>query len=253
MRLFRKTRKADRVPPSGPPDSRAYAIGDIHGRLDLLDGLLAQIAADRSARPCARDFIVFLGDLIDRGPESRGVLQRLQQLGSMRTNTVFLMGNHEEMLLRVLGPEPENVFDWLRYGGDAFARSYGVAESSLDAHDAATVADAVRAAVPDEDLAFVASFADTFRFGDYLFVHAGIRPGVALEEQKIADLRWIRKEFLSNSVQHHLFVIHGHTISDGPDERPNRTGIDTGAYSSGILTAICLEGTDRRYFATAPV
>ncbi|BCA60719.1 hypothetical protein HMP06_3488 [Sphingomonas sp. HMP6] len=244
--LFRKTPKPA-PPPSGPPGTRAYAIGDVHGRLDLLRDLLDQIDADSQARPCQREFIVFLGDLIDRGPDSRGVLQLLQTIRLNLPNPVFVMGNHEEMLLRVLGDDPERVWDWMSFGGYEFAQSYGVEVGRLATLPAAAAAAEIRAAMPPTDLAFVESFVDSFRFGDYLFVHAGIRPGTPLEQQKISDLRWIREDFLDSSACHPFVVVHGHTISDGPDERPNRIGIDTGAYASGVLTALCLEGTDRKY------
>ena len=246
MALFRKTPKPA-PPPSGPPGARAYAIGDVHGRLDLLRDLLEKIDADSQARPSAREFVVFLGDLIDRGPESRGVLQLLQSIRPNLPNPVFVMGNHEEMLLRVLGDDPERVWDWMSFGGYEFAQSYGVEVGRLATLSAAAAAAEIRAAMPPADLSFVESFIDSFRFGDYLFVHAGIRPGTPLEQQKIADLRWIREGFLDSTVIHPFVVVHGHTISDGPDEQPNRIGIDTGAYATGVLTALCLEGTDRTY------
>ena len=248
--LFRKKPKlarANDAPPSGPPGARAYAIGDVHGRLDLLRDLLEQIDADSAARPCAREFIVFLGDLIDRGPDSRGVLQLLQAIRPNLPNPVFLMGNHEEMLLKVVGDDPERVWDWMSFGGYEFAQSYGVEVGRLATLPAAAAAAEIRAAMPAADLAFVESFVDSFRFGDYLFVHAGIRPGVPLEQQKISDLRWIRDDFLDSSAVHPFVVVHGHTISDGPDQRANRIGIDTGAYASGVLTALCLEDANRKY------
>ena len=252
VRLFRNLRKTDDPLPSTPPDSRVYAIGDVHGRLDLLEDLLWQIEADRTARPCPRDHIVFLGDLIDRGPDSRRVLQLLEWARAILPNPVFLMGNHEEMLLRVLDADPDDVFDWLSYGGYEFAESYGVAVESFATYDAGAVARQIRAAVPERHLRFLRGFEDHFLFGDYLFVHAGIRPGVPLEQQKSSDLRWIREPFLESATRHPLFVIHGHTISRSPDERGNRIGIDTGAYATGVLTAICLEGTGRRYLTTPP-
>ena len=241
----------DPRPPSGPPESRAYAIGDVHGRLDLLDALLEQIAADRQGRPCAREFLVLLGDVIDRGPDSRGVVERLRGLDDPTLHPVFLMGNHEEMLVRALGTQPQRLRDWLTFGGAECVESYGVDPGQVAELDPAAAAAVIRAAIPRGDLAFIDRFADSFRFGDYLFVHAGIRPGIALEHQRTGDLRWIREDFLESTVDHPLLVVHGHTISDGPDERPNRIGIDTGAYASGVLTALCIEGTRRRYLATA--
>lgn len=237
-------------PPSGPPESRAYAIGDVHGRLDLLDALLEQIAADRQARPCAREFLVLLGDVIDRGPDSRGVVARLRGLDDPTLHTVFLMGNHEEMLVRALGAQPHRLRDWLKFGGAECVESYGVDAGDVAELDPAAAAAVIRAAIPRGDLAFIDGFADSFRFGDYLFVHAGIRPGIALAHQRTGDLRWIREDFLDSEAAHPLFVVHGHTISERPDERPNRIGIDTGAYASGVLTALCIEGTGRRYLAT---
>lgn len=250
LRLFRKTPKPE-FTPSGPAGARAYAIGDVHGRLDLLRNLLDRIDRDSCERPCEREFVVFLGDLIDRGPDSCGVLELLRTIASNLPNPVFLMGNHEEMMLRVLGPEHDRIWDWMSFGGYEFAQSYGVEVGRLATLGSEAAAAAIRAAVPPADFAFVEGFADSFRFGDYLFVHAGIRPGVDLEKQKIADLRWIREDFLESDVTHPFVVVHGHTISTVPDELPNRIGIDTGAYASGILTAICLEGTGRHFLSTA--
>ncbi len=236
--------------PSGPPDSRAYAIGDVHGRFDLLDALLAQIAADRRRRPCPREFLVLLGDVIDRGPESKGVVQRLRALDDPTLHPIFLMGNHEEMLVRALGAEPKRLRDWLKFGGTECIASYGVDPARIAELDPASAAAVIRDAIPRDDLAFIDGFADSFRFGDYLFVHAGIRPGIALEHQRTGDLRWIREDFLESDVTHPLFVVHGHTIVDRPDERANRIGIDTGAYASDVLTALCIEGSARRYLTT---
>ena len=238
--------------PSGPPGARAYAIGDVHGRLDLLRILLEQVDDDSISRSCEREFVIFLGDLIDRGPDSKGVIALLRALASRLPNPVFIMGNHEEMMLRVLGDEPEQLWDWMSFGGYEFARSYGVEVGRLATMDATAAAAEIRSAIPPEDLEFVARFVDSFRFGDYLFVHAGIRPGISLEKQTIADLRWIREDFLESKVRHPQIVVHGHTISAGPDEQPNRIGIDTGAYATGTLTAIRLEGTTREFLtATA--
>lgn len=247
VRLFRKTPKPGADPPSGPSGVRAYAIGDVHGRLDLLWALLDQIEADGRARPCGRKFIVFLGDLIDRGPDSRGVLSLLRQIRATLPNPVFIMGNHEEMLLRVIGGDTTRLWDWLSFGGYEFAESYGLQEERLSTLPEAEAAAEIRAAVPPEDVAFVGSFIDSFRFGDYLFVHAGIRPGVPLRKQNDADLRWIREDFLESTVTHPFVVVHGHTISDEPEVCRNRIGIDTGAYRGGALTALCIEGTERRF------
>ncbi|WP_202123577.1 metallophosphoesterase, partial [Escherichia coli] len=140
MRLFRNPFKTERIPPTTPSDSRVYAIGDVHGRLDLLLDLLAQIEADRRSRPCTNERVVFLGDLIDRGPHSCGVLQLLARNQAHLPDPVFLMGNHEEMLLRVLGTDQESIFDWLSFGGYEFAESYGIDVDAFETADAATVA-----------------------------------------------------------------------------------------------------------------
>ena len=230
-----------------PPDTRAYAIGDVHGRLDLLRILLGRIEADSRNRPCGREYIVFLGDLIDRGPDSRGVLDFLLRAKEFLPNPIFLAGNHEEMLLRVLNDDPDQIVDWLNFGGREFVESYGLDPDTLTGITAATAQALIRDAVPAGHLDFVAEFADSFRLGDYLFVHAGIRPGVALEEQTVEDLHWIREDFLSSPARFPFMVVHGHTISTGPDERRNRIGIDTGAYASGTLTALCMEGQERKF------
>lgn len=233
-----------------PANARAYAIGDVHGRLDLLTDLLEQVAADRSRNRFDRDYLIFLGDLIDRGPDSCGVIELLLERRASLPNPVFLMGNHEEMLLRVLDGETARVHDWLAFGGYAFAQSYGVEVGRLGALDDAEAAATIRLAVPEAHRRFIGGFADSFRFGDYLFVHAGIRPGKSFEAQIVSDLRWIREEFLDSEIDHGFCVVHGHTIRDRPDDQGNRIGIDTGAYDSGILTAICIEGDGCRFLQT---
>lgn len=234
----------------GRPGARAYAVGDVHGRLDLLDELLGKIEDDIVARPVDKAILLFLGDLIDRGPDSAGVVERLRALDGFPAKTGFLLGNHEEMFLRVLDGEPGIAYDWLNFGGDVCVESYGVAVAPLQAMDEARIAQALGEAVPAAHVAFLRGFSDTFSFGDYLFVHAGIRPGVPIAEQQPHDLRWIRHPFLSDGKDHGCMVIHGHTISDGVEERSNRIGIDTGAYQTGVLTAIAVEEDERRFLST---
>jgi serine/threonine protein phosphatase 1 len=244
---FRQSR-AKRTGPRiwrGPAGARAYAIGDVHGRLDLLEAMIDTIEHDRRQSAPARDYLILLGDLIDRGPDSRGVIERLMDLRS-DVRPVFLMGNHEEMMLRVLGDEPEAVHQWLTYGGYEFAQSYGVEVGRLPVLAATDAAAMIRAAIPPAHLDFIEGFADSFTFGDYLFVHAGLRPGRCLAEQDTHDLRWIREEFIDDDSDHGCMVVHGHTISAEPEELDNRIGIDTGAYQTGVLTAVRLEGDQRR-------
>jgi serine/threonine protein phosphatase 1 len=225
-------------------------VGDIHGRLDLLDQLLAKIDADLEARPVRKSMLVFVGDLIDRGPQSAQVIERLRTYRRTGVRPIFLLGNHEEVLLRILGGEQSLTSSWLRFGGVQCLKSYGVDAGTLgSADDSATLA-AIRAAVPQEHVEFLKSFIDTCRFGDYLFVHAGIRPGVELEQQTQTDLRWIREPFLFDETDHGFTVVHGHTISPEVEERRNRIGIDTGAYRTGVLTALVIDGSERHFIDT---
>ncbi|NUT00415.1 MAG: serine/threonine protein phosphatase [Sphingomonas sp.] len=236
----------------GPRPLRAYAVGDIHGRLDLLDELLEKIEADCAARGPAKVSIIFLGDLIDRGPQSAEVVERLRTYDPDFATPVFLMGNHEEVLLRIVSGDTAILQDWLRFGGSECARSYGVDPIALECCGHSAVLKLLRQAIPREHLRFLSSFADTASFGDYLFVHAGIRPGIAVAQQSPQDLRWIRYPFLEDSSDHGLVVVHGHTISESADVRANRIGIDTGAYRTGVLTALGLEGSDRWFLQTGP-
>ena len=231
--------------PAVPAGNRIYAIGDVHGRDDLLGQLLAMIEADSSTRPSANIVLVFLGDLIDRGACSKEVVERLRTWRPDGIRLVFLAGNHEEVLLRILDGEERLVPDWLRFGGAECIRSYGIDPKRLRTMAPDEAIAVIRAAIPAAHVEFLSSFDDTFRAGDYLFVHAGIRPGIALSEQAQADLRWIREPFLTDAAEHGFVVVHGHTIREKVEERANRIGIDTGAYRSGVLTAIALEGSDR--------
>ena len=247
--MFMLSRKQPRGP-SGPPGRRAYAVGDIHGRLDLLEQLLAKIHADLDERPAEKVLLVFVGDLIDRGPSSAQVVERLRAYRRETVQTVFLLGNHEEVLLRILEGDSSLIRSWLGFGGSQCLRSYGVDPSSLRGLDDRGKVEAVRAAIPAEHVAFLSSFVDSCRFGDYLFVHAGIRPGIELSQQQQSDLRWIREPFLLDDTNHGFVVVHGHTISPEVEERPNRVGIDTGAFATGILTAIAIEGAERWFLDT---
>ena len=224
--------------PSGPAGHRAYAVGD-------------KISVDQAARKSARTSIVFLGDLIDRGPQSAGVVERLRTYRPSFAKPLFLMGNHEEVLLRILAGETAILPDWLRFGGAECARSYGVDPVDLECREPAAAVRLLRRVIPKDHVKFLSGFADTASFGKYLFVHAGIRPGVALAKQTGQDLRWIRGPFLDDASDHGRIVIHGHTITGEVDERHNRIGLDTGAYWTGVLTAIGLEGDERWYLQTA--
>lgn len=233
-----------------PPGNRVYAVGDIHGRVDLLERLLADIERDNDARGPCRTLLVFLGDLIDRGPASNQVVERLQTYRRPGIETAFIAGNHEEVLLRLLAGERGLMRHWIKFGGGECLRSYGLDPVGLNRLGETAALAQLRAAFPPAHEKFLAGFADTVRFGDYLFVHAGIRPQVDLSLQRQADLRWIRDPFLTDQTDHGFMVIHGHTISERIVERSNRIGIDTGAYRSGILSAIGLEGAARWHLST---
>lgn len=230
--------------PTGARGWRAYGVGDIHGRLDLLEQLLAKIEEDIASRPADKILLVFVGDLIDRGPNSAQVVDRLRNYEHPGVQTIFLLGNHEEVLLRILAGEAELITKWRWFGGAECLASYGVDASTLTGLSEEEALAIVREAIPKEHLEFLESFDDSCRFGDYLFVHAGIRPGVEFDQQRQSDLRWIREPFLFDDTDHGFVVVHGHTIRPEVEMRPNRIGIDTGAFRTGVLTALAIEGSE---------
>lgn len=238
--------------PAGAGGYRAYVVGDVHGRLDLLEDLLAKIHAELQRRPAPKTLLVFVGDLIDRGPQSAQVIERLRNYKRPGIRPIFILGNHEEVLLRILKGEAQLITKWRWFGGSECLQSYGVdpdALGRLSNEDALAV---VQSAIPTAHVEFLESFVDSCRFGDFLFVHAGIRPGIDLDQQLQSDLRWIREPFLLDDTDHGFIVVHGHTISNRVEERSNRVGIDTGAYRTGILTALAIEGTQRWLLDTGP-
>jgi serine/threonine protein phosphatase 1 len=239
--------------PAGPRGWRAYAVGDIHGRLDLLDELLAKIHDELDRRPPRKALLVFVGDLIDRGPESAQVIERLRTYRRHRVKPVFLLGNHEEVLLRILAGDKSLIDSWLKFGGLQCLESYGVDTKMIGSRPAEEILEAIQRAVPTEHVEFLESFVDSCRFGDYLFVHAGIRPGVEIDQQRQSDLRWIREPFLFDETDHGFVVVHGHTIRPEVEIRRNRIGIDTGAYRTGVLTALAIDGSETRLLDTRTV
>ncbi len=245
MSLIRKLFRARRSGPSPaiPSGERVYAIGDIHGRSDLFAALIAAIDADDAARGPADTTVILLGDLVDRGPDSAGVIA-FARGWQTRRRVRLLTGNHEEVFLDSFD-KIEVLRHLLRYGGRETLLSYPIDLETYSRADLAETQELMRAAVPAEDVGFLQSFEDHVTIGDYLFVHAGIRPGVALEDQLLQDLRWIRQPFLDSAESFGPVVVHGHTISARAEIRHNRIGIDTGAYASGRLTALGLEGTTR--------
>jgi serine/threonine protein phosphatase 1 len=226
-----------------PAGERVYAVGDIHGRLDLFAAMIRAIEQDDALRAPARTTVVLLGDLIDRGPDSAGVMAAAREWQGRRRVRV-IAGNHEEMLLLAL--EREDVLrSFLKYGGRETVLSYPVDPAAYAGADFAGVQTLMRAAIPPADIAFIKAMENAISIGDYLFVHAGIAPEVPIEDQRTGDLRWIREPFLSYGGNHGCVVVHGHTITDEAQLRSNRIGLDTGAFASGRLTALGLEGTDR--------
>ncbi|MFS0848069.1 metallophosphoesterase [Novosphingobium panipatense] len=241
-------RADNRQVPSTPPGERVYAVGDIHGRADLFEQLITAIERDDAERGPAQTTVVLLGDLIDRGQDSAAVVRRARNWGARR-RIEYIQGNHEEMLL-VSREDVEALRSFLKFGGTETILSYGVDKDVLREADWEEAQRLMNAAIPQEDIDFLAGFKQLVCIGDYVFVHAGVRPDTPLDQQRGRDCRWIREPFLSHRGDFGGFVVHGHTITPQPDICSNRIGIDTGAFLHGTLTAIGLEGTDR-WFLTA--
>lgn len=226
-----------------PPGERVYAVGDIHGRRDLFAVLAAAIDADDAARGPADTTVILLGDLVDRGPDSAGVIDAAREwAGRRRVRTIA--GNHEEMFLASF-TKPLALRQFLRVGGHETVLSYPLDPEAFRTAELEEAQAMLLDAVPLAHREFLQQLEDMIGIGDYLFVHAGIRPGIAAGDQLASDLRWIREPFLGHSGEHGCIVVHGHTITEDIAVRPNRIGIDTGAYMTGKLTALALEGADR--------
>lgn len=235
--------KPTRALPAVPADERIYAVGDIHGRLDLFAALMTAIERDDAARGRAETTIILLGDLVDRGADSAGVIAAAREL-QQRRGVRIIAGNHEEMFLRGFD-DVEVLRHFLRFGGRETLLSYPIDPDALRMAEIEQVQTMMRDAVPGDDLDFIRTFEDSIAIGDYMFVHAGVRPGAPLGQQDRQDLRWIREPFLSHPGDHGRVIVHGHTIAPEAEVLTNRIGIDTGAYMSGRLTALGLEGTKR--------
>ena len=223
-----------------PANMRIYAIGDIHGRADLLVDAIARIDDDLARRPIRHAIEVYLGDYIDRGPDSKTVIDLLS-VRLVKNRAVCLRGNHEALLEDFLR-DPANRDPWLQLGGMQTLASYGVglrprAETEIGTHRR------FWRAFPRAHEIFLQCLRYSFCCGDFLFVHAGIRPGIPIRQQNFHDLMWIRDEFLSSSQDHGKFIVHGHTPVSHPDIRQNRMNIDTGAWRTGTLTCVAIEGS----------
>ncbi len=247
--MFWKRRKSPAPsPPRGheiPAGRRVYAIGDIHGRDDLFIQMIDLIRADHAARGPADLTLILLGDLVDRGPNSAQVVERAIRLRDEFSDTRLLIGNHEECFLAALTGDVRHVRYFMRIGGDATIRSYWRNDQDFANASFEDVAQRLPALVPIDHVDFLGGGEDLVEIGDYVFVHAGIRPGVPLEKQALSDLRWIRDEFLDDLGDHGKIIIHGHSITSEPDEQANRIGIDIGAFRSGALAAVGLENNQR--------
>lgn len=251
-RLFRKSAAPRPIDTARIPDGqRIYAIGDIHGRNDLFQQLLARVDADDQARGPADTSLILLGDLVDRGPDSAGVIETAMALRASGRKIRFLMGNHEEVFVQACRKtDPKVARFFLRIGGEATVLSYPITRAEYITLDMEQLVNRLKSLVPQQHLEFIEGFEDQIVIGDYAFVHAGVRPEVPLADQKKSDLRWIREDFLDHRGDLEKVVVYGHTIYDDVDERGSRIGIDTGAYASDKLTAIGLEGGERWYLQT---
>ena len=228
-----------------PEYERIYAIGDIHGEFDLFIDLLDKINCDNKSFAAAQTVILLLGDLIDRGPKSRQVLQLLQQFHTKDSGLVVLLGNHEELLLESARGNETAQRAWLRNGGRQTLESYGIAVEKFTRSDPFERASSLVSTLGGDTLAWLTSRPLTYRSGDYYFCHAGIRPGVELSKQSKRDLLAIGSDFLSSDADHGAMIVHGHTEVASVECHFNHIAIDTAAYRTGKLSALGLQGSRR--------
>ena len=233
-----------RALPSVPPNERYYAIGDIHGRRDLFDALIEAVDADDARQAEAETTVILLGDLVDRGPDSAGVVRQARAWAERR-KVRFLAGNHEEMFLESF-EDTGMLRHFLKHGGRETLLSYGISREVLRRTTIEELQEEMRRAVPPEDVEFLTDFEELIVAGDYAFVHAGIDPTKEIDEQSRSDMLWIRERFLRHEGALSHTIVHGHTIAEDVEHAPHRIGLDTGAFRTGVLTALVLEGTGRR-------
>lgn len=230
---------------------RLYVVGDVHGRDDLLASLMSDIEADGIQHPSKHKILIFLGDYIDRGLQSKQVIDRLVAARPEGFEMVYLKGNHELAMMQFLG-DAQFGRTWKYYGGLETLHSYGINELTLsdDPRDFERARDRLVDVMPEEHRRFFETLSSTAEFGDYFFVHAGVRPGLSLARQVEDDLLWIREDFLSSRVSFGKIIVHGHTPTEAAVFRSNRIGIDTGAYMTGVLTCLVLDGVTRQLLQT---
>jgi serine/threonine protein phosphatase 1 len=232
------------------PDRRIYAIGDLHGQIELLEQMLNLIEYDLQKRPVADSIVVFLGDYVDRGHASAEVIERLASGNLPGTSQFFLCGNHEELFLDFL-KSPMTGAAWLDFGGYETAQSYGLAANArrMSIPELIEFGDELNQLVPEAHKRFIASLVHYVEIDGYFFVHAGVLPGVPLSRQKPSDLLWIRDAFLNYEGNFEKVIVHGHTPRPRPENMISRINVDTGAYASQKLTSVVLEN-DQRLFIT---
>lgn len=225
--------------PQLPDGVRIYAVGDIHGRADLLSELFGRIDGDRAEHAAERTIEIYLGDYIDRGPASREVVDLLIDRAGRR-EVVCLKGNHEDIALQFLN-EPRLFSTWAQIGGRETLMSYGLNPIVRRPDEMAALARAFGANLPQGHRSFLSALPVFYVGGDFMFVHAGVKPGVPLDRQREADLLWIREEFLTWDAPFGKVIVHGHTPVLEPEFHGNRINIDTGAYATGRLSCVCIE------------
>ncbi|RLA20924.1 MAG: serine/threonine protein phosphatase [Gammaproteobacteria bacterium] len=233
-----------------PEHTRVYCIGDIHGRVDLLTTLHEQIIADSSGYT-GQKILIYLGDYIDRGLHSKEVLDLLIDQPLQGYQSVFLRGNHEQVLLDFLNIDPGIVLQWFGFGGQATFLSYGVSVAGIPfGEQIYQLQSDLAAKIPEKHLSFYQQSQFSYTLGDYFFVHAGVTPKVALNRQLPLDMMWVREEFLNSRYRYEKMIVHGHSVFETPDIQKNRIGIDTGAYASGNLSCLVLQDEQRRFIST---
>lgn len=237
--------------PAVPDNDRLYAIGDIHGCTDLLRQMTKTIIEDMENHPAEKHYLVFLGDYVDRGVDSKGTIDFLLNELPKNTTNVFLRGNHDDALLRFLKGDFSSTSFWLPCGGTATIASYGINPFQPGAtKDLETLRKKLVEKIPADHLDFLKKTQFYFSLGDYYFAHAGVMPGASLDDQDEQDLMWVRGEFLNSRHDHGKIIVHGHSPSTAPDAQLNRIGIDTGAFASGKLTCLVLQGKKRGFLFT---
>ena len=238
--------------PSTARGHRIYAIGDVHGRYDLFDAMIRRLEEDNAARDDGkRVTLVVLGDVIDRGPASQRLIRLMMSVQQRSDRLTVLLGNHEAALLDAIIGDPDAQEGWLRFGGLATLESFAI-DPPRPGEGPLAFGGRLAEGLTPEVVEWLRGLPLSIDCGDYFFCHAGVRPGVGLHRQRRGDLLWIRQPFLTSRRNFGAVVVHGHTIFDEVRFDPNRISVDTGAYASGVLSAVCLDGTDRWVFATEP-